>query len=207
MRAIVVGFVIAPILIAGTFAAIPAAILTTGSLSSLRWSALLSGSVYGLSTVIGGPLGEEPGWRGFALPRLQELFGPVKASVLLGFLWASWHLPLFLCKAWSSTHFSTYLLIVTGLSFSMTFLFNLSGGSVVTAIAVHAFFNTVSRWLGGILDGSTIRETPSPELIMGLSGWAIGLILVALTRGQLGTRHAGQDGGHNESLFGSFGPQ
>ncbi len=107
-----VGFVIAPVLIAGTFAAIPAAILTRGTLSSLHWGVLLSGSVYSLSSLIGGPLGEEPGWRGFALPRLEEMYGPWRASLLLGFLRAAWHLPLFLCKAWSSTGFPTYLKIV-----------------------------------------------------------------------------------------------
>ena len=39
-------------------------------------------------------LGEEPGWRGFALPRLQNRFAPVVATLVLGFAWAFWHLPL-----------------------------------------------------------------------------------------------------------------
>ena len=185
MKPVLVGFILAPILIAATFAAIPAALLSTGPLSSLRWGVLLSGSVYSISTLIGGPLGEEPGWRGFALPRLQELAGPCKASLLLGLLWAAWHLPLFLCKAWSSTSFPIYLLIMTGFSFSMTFLFNLSGGSVVTAIAAHAFFNTTAHWLNGLLADATVRERPSPELILGLSGWAIACLLVAVTGGRL----------------------
>jgi membrane protease YdiL (CAAX protease family) len=160
-------------------------VLTTGPISNLHWSIFLSASVFRLSTLIGGPLGEEPGWRGFALPRLQKLFGPAAASILLGVLWASWHLPLFLCKAWSSSGFPTYLLIVTELSFLFTFLYNLFDGSVITAIATHACFNTVSGWLGGLLGSAPIREKPSPELILGLSGWAIACVILALTDGRL----------------------
>jgi hypothetical protein len=108
--------------------------------------------------------------------------------LLLGLLWAAWHLPLFLTKAWSSTNFPTYLLIVTGLSFSITFLFNLAGGSVIAAMAGHAAFNTISRWLGGLLANATIRTGLSPELIIGLAGWAGALLLLAATRGQLAYR-------------------
>ena len=149
----------------------------------------MSPSVYGISTLIGGPLGEEPGWRGFALPRLQARFGAARAALLLGLLWSAWHLPLFLTKAWSSTKFPTYLLIVTALSFSMTFLFNLAGGSVLAAIATHAFFNTVSRWLGGLLANAQIRTDVSPELMIGLAGWAAALVLLAVTRGRLALRN------------------
>ncbi|MFN7923290.1 MAG: CPBP family intramembrane glutamic endopeptidase [Bryobacteraceae bacterium] len=170
------------------FAVAPAAVLTTGKWGALGWSVLLSPSVFGVSTLIGGPLGEEPGWRGFALPRLQDRFGPAQGSFLLGLLWATWHLPLFLTKAWSSTKFPTYVLIVTGFSFSMTFLFNLSGRSVLTAIAIHGFFNTVSRWLGGLLANANVREGLSPELILGLCGWAAALLLLVVTRGTLAYR-------------------
>jgi uncharacterized protein len=46
--------------------------------------------------LIGGPLFEEPGWTGFAQPRLQRLCGPLVAGLILGSLWALWHLPGFL---------------------------------------------------------------------------------------------------------------
>jgi membrane protease YdiL (CAAX protease family) len=188
LKAALVSAIVSPLLIVTTFVVIPALVLTAGPWSALRWSSLLSPSVFSISTLLGGPLGEEPGWRGFALPRLQVRLGPFRASLLLGVLWATWHVPLFLTKSWSSSNFPTYTLIVTGLSFAMTFLFNLSGGSVVTAIATHAFFNTVSRWLGGLLAGITIRDKPSPELVLGLAGWGIALLILVATRGRLAYR-------------------
>jgi membrane protease YdiL (CAAX protease family) len=186
----VVSFLVSPVLIGFTFAVLPALVLTAGPWSALRWGALISPSVFTISTLIGGPLGEEPGWRGFALPRLEVLLGPFRASLLLGVLWATWHLPLFLTKAWTSSSFPDYLLIVTGLSFAMTFLFNLSGGSVVATISGHAFFNTVSRWLNGLLEGARVRDRVSPELAIGLAGWGIALVLLSVTSGQLGYRSA-----------------
>ena len=47
----------------------------------------------------GGPLGEEPGWRGFALPRMQQRFGALWGTMILGVLWTCWHLPDFLTSA------------------------------------------------------------------------------------------------------------
>jgi membrane protease YdiL (CAAX protease family) len=57
-----------------------------------RW--LLIPGLLVLVLLIGGPLGEEPGWRGYALPILQRRFGPVTGALVLGLVWAVWHLPL-----------------------------------------------------------------------------------------------------------------
>jgi membrane protease YdiL (CAAX protease family) len=58
-------------------------------------------AAFAATFVLGGPLGEEPGWRGFALPRLQPLHGPLLGSVILGVLWALWHFPLFWSGVWT----------------------------------------------------------------------------------------------------------
>jgi uncharacterized protein len=63
-----------------------------GSFQGLTLTLVLTYPVAFVSTfILGGPLGEEPGWRSFALPRLQPLHGPLVGSLILGILWACWH--------------------------------------------------------------------------------------------------------------------
>jgi len=91
--------------------------------------------------VTGGPLGEEIGWRGFALPRLQQRWTPLLASLVLGVLWAGWHLPLWWI-ARVPTSFGWYLASMIPLCFVLTCVFNRSGGSILAAMLFHASLNT-----------------------------------------------------------------
>lgn len=180
-----VTLLLCPLIIGAVFAVSPAVLLIKGPVATLHWRALLSFSVFDYSTVIGGPLGEEPGWRGFALPRLQRLMQPWKASLLLGILWACWHLPLFLCLSWTSSSFPHFMLILVGLSVVMTFLFNFSGQSVLVAICAHAMFNTISRWQAALLGDAPLRENLNPELVIGICGVLAGVFLILFTKGRL----------------------
>jgi membrane protease YdiL (CAAX protease family) len=99
-----------------------------------------------LVLVLGGPLGEEPGWRGFALPRLQRLHGPLVGSLILGPLWTFWHLPLNLIPTWShgdAASGGVILTILAGLvatvAYTIVFawVFNNTYGSLLLAILLH----------------------------------------------------------------------
>ncbi|MEW5836030.1 MAG: type II CAAX endopeptidase family protein [Pseudomonadota bacterium] len=92
-------------------------------------------------------MAEEFGWRGFALPRLQYLFGPVGAALLLGVIWASWHLPMFFVPG-SPQHgsnvladFTSYVYGMTCFTVVMVVLYNRSGGSVLVGMLFHASLN------------------------------------------------------------------
>ena len=89
--------------------------------------------------MVGGPLGEEFGWRGFALPALQAHWGWRVSSVLLGVVWAAWHLSLFDRAGTLQSHLPIGLYALSLLASSVLFawLFNRSNGSVVPVLALH----------------------------------------------------------------------
>ena len=92
-------------------------------------------------------IGEEYGWRGFALPRLQARFGSLGASLVLGFLWSSWHLPMFFTPGspqYTETFWFSYLQYVgaiTLVTIIMTMLYNHARGSVLVCMLLHASLN------------------------------------------------------------------
>ncbi len=88
-------------------------------------------------------LGEEIGWRGFALPRFQESFGVLGGSIATGVFWALWHLPLFLMPGSSQYGHSVLLFIylLTCWTIPMAVFVDKSGGSVIPAILFHVSVN------------------------------------------------------------------
>jgi uncharacterized protein len=88
-------------------------------------------------------LGEEPGWRGFALPRLVGLLGPIVGTLALGFAWALWHLPLFIIGGTPQygTGFIPFALELIAWSMVMTLIMMRTRGSVVPAMLFHASGN------------------------------------------------------------------
>lgn len=168
-----------------TTVALSSRIVVHAPFSALHWSALLHWTTYGInySTWIGGPVNEEPGWRGFALPRLQQQYGPVRATLILGALWAGWHLPLFQIPNWISANPWQFLLIVTGIAFLLTAAANLSKFNLIVAIVLHAFFNTSSAMSNALTQGLPARahEMTTYTFFVLICGTAIGIAALGLT--------------------------
>lgn len=97
--------------------------------------------------LLGGPLNEELGWRGFALPELLSRHSRLTASLMLGLVWAVWHLPLFFMPGTGKTltAFPAYGLSVIGLTFLFTLLHVKSGGSLLLAILFHNAVNVTAE--------------------------------------------------------------
>ena len=91
-------------------------------------------------------LGEEPGWRGFALPQLQRKYSPLIASLILAPVWTLWHLPL-IGNEFPWPIVAPFVLSVFGGTFILTWLFNATNGSVLLPMLFHATINTVGAGL------------------------------------------------------------
>lgn len=102
--------------------------------------------IFLFSIVLSGGLNEEPGWRGFAQARLNERYGAFRASLLVGVVWAGWHLPYFVIPV---TPHSSFPLVnqvgwfggILTLSVLLAWVYN-STGSVLLVMAMHAMANT-----------------------------------------------------------------
>jgi len=92
---------------------------------------------------------EEVGWRGFALPRLQARAGPVYVSLVVGALWALWHLPTFFDPRAVQSGISFPLFLAGTLSGSIlfTWVFNRTGGSLLMVAVLHSSFNATDVFL------------------------------------------------------------
>lgn len=91
-------------------------------------------------------LGEEVGWRGFLLPYLLERYSPLNSSLILGLVWASWHLPNFLLANYPHYRLPYSAFVVMTLAFSVifTWFYLNTAGNLVVAVIFHAALNLFS---------------------------------------------------------------
>jgi uncharacterized protein len=102
-------------------------------------------------------LGEELGWRGYALPRLLERFSPLTASLILGVLWGLWHIPTFLVPGTPQYGLpaSAFVLLTIEYSILMTWVFLHTAGSVLIATVFHGAINLSQGMFLADVDGAT----------------------------------------------------
>jgi membrane protease YdiL (CAAX protease family) len=133
-------------------------------------------------------LAEETGWRGFALPRLQDRRGPLVGTAVLAVVWALWHLPNLLFGGWTGASYTLWLVGTLAVAFVYTWVFNNTGGSILIAALLHAAINMSS---GLVLDLFPGMEDAFGVQLYGAVAIAcviVALVLVAATRGRLGYR-------------------
>lgn len=135
-------------------------------------------------TFLSGPLSEEAGWRGFALPRLQQKFSALTSSLILGVLWAGWHIPFYLEPNYAANGMplSIFMVVVTALAILFTWIYNNSGGSLLLTVLAHFFFNFSSTFLVqqfGLL----------PPMLLYIGGGGLMMLLIVWVIFHFGPKH------------------
>lgn len=151
-----------------TAAALALSVALGGSVPAMSIAAFVGG----LSGAILAPLGEELGWRGFALPRLQAQRSALGSSIVLGLLWGIWHIPRWI---WGTTASPTLLipalalqvLTITAFAVLLTWVYNNTGGSLLLTMLFHASIAATSYY-------------PFPQQALTPGGWEQTLLYLGL---------------------------
>ncbi|WP_417540445.1 CPBP family intramembrane glutamic endopeptidase [Microbacterium maritypicum] len=178
-----------------TLLGVPAGMLLTGlafsggQIAAPSVSALIAFVPILLFQMVTTGLAEEPGWRDFALPRLQSRFSPLKAAFILGPLWGAWHLPLFLTD-WggypdaSWTRPLVFLVFCVAFNIVMSWVFNRTGQSLPLSILMHVGVNTFASVMWVEVFPSLDGELALVAMAAGAAVAAAALLIA--TRGRLG---------------------
>lgn len=155
-------FLVALLLFPLTELLITAAFAGPQVLQALTPSALAVYPVAFASHFIFGPLFEETGWRGFALPRMQHRFGPLRGTLLLGLLWGGWHFFLYL-PAWlqggavdGMVSLAMFVAFTVAVSVIFTWLSNNTRGSLLLVMLLHGSINGTATYVQMLADRSVI---------------------------------------------------
>lgn len=147
-----------------------------------RWAAVVP---IVLVSLVGGPLGEEAGWRGFALPRLRVRLGPLPSSILVGVIWGLWHLPEFVWAVPGITppiSFASFLVGTVANSVLFAWILDHTDGSLLLAVLYHTSLNATANFLAllspSLSSGADLMR-PTPWVF---SGAALVAVLVSRWR-------------------------
>jgi uncharacterized protein len=145
-------------------------------------------------------LPEEIGWRGFALPRMQPRYGPLRGTLLLGVAWAFWHLLYFFGPGHGGgpgtgavtllANFSIFFLMVISLTILFTWVYNRTRGSIFIAGLLHAAIDTPQLVWAPLFLAVGATNSSAGEMSLNLAllipFGVLALLIVILTRGRLG---------------------
>lgn len=142
------------------------------------------------TTFLINPIGEETGWTGFALPYLQKRFSPWLSAVILGVIWAFWHLPGFFVPsemgAFHPVNFIFFVLVSIFTRVIWTWITNRAKSSGIVGILLHASSNAVSLALiPNLLPAPTPDQMAFSGLILLGVQILIALLLIVFTRARL----------------------
>jgi len=145
--------------------------------------------IFACFTNDGGTL-EELGWRGFGLPVLMDrMKSPLRASILLGFLWAGWHLPREAINILGGVSISSWLIgqfcffiMCISMTVVITYLYNLTGGSVLMAIMIHGGMNTAFGLAGGHVNGIIKDVIPNAIYLLDIRTWIFIILAIIIVR-------------------------
>lgn len=170
--------VLSPILLCGLAVGLEMALGGPSLIGSVM--PLQMAPVYFLLQILTHLLTEEPGWRGYALPKLQERHSPVRASLILGLLWGCWHIPLFLIpgRPQAEMPFLGFLLAVIAATMLMTWVQNRAGSSFVSVL-FHSSMNTSFA-------GFAVLTSSSRLFWLTVALWLGSAVLLALRTGLKG---------------------
>ncbi len=156
------------------------------------WPAIEPGQwfVFVAAILVSAPFqaGEEIGWRRFALPRLTQRVGLGPAALLLGVIWAVWHLPLFLIAGTDTTGQSLpfFVISVTAISVALAWLYARTGGSLLLVMLMHSAVNNTPHFVPPVATGKVWALEASPvQWLTALSLWiGAGYLLLRMRRVQ-----------------------
>lgn len=137
--------------------------LGDSAVSGMEWNGLATLGqmffwVFLMRTLLGGGLGEELGWRGFALPRLSEKHGAIRASLIIGLVWTFWHLPGHLVSSNPLVNVVAQLCFTVPLSFVFTWLYYRSSEMLLPVVLMHGALNGFNIFFERILFPPLVDE-------------------------------------------------
>jgi uncharacterized protein len=136
--------------------------------------------IFLVNIFLGGPLAEDIGWRGYILPKMRERMSALHASLIIGVIWAIWHLPYFLFLGWrdlvGDIPFLWFALLTTSWSVLFAWVY-VNTQSILMPVLFHAAINTTLGTLGvlGQRDGNF-----TPLLLNILLTWLAVAVVVKL---------------------------